>query len=59
MNIVVTLTDSVQITEDAWRVKRISNTFDTQCSLDEIMEWADKHSKRCDLSMLSFTEVVE
>jgi hypothetical protein len=58
MKIIVTLTDSVQMTEDNWRLKRISNIFDSQSTIDEIMVWANRHNEKVDFSKLDFTEVI-
>jgi hypothetical protein len=58
MKIVVVLKDAVQMTEDSWRIRRTSNIFDSQSTIDEIMVWANRHNKEVDLSMLEFTEVI-
>jgi hypothetical protein len=58
MKIVATLSDTIQTTEDTWRIKKISNIFDSQYPIDEIMQWAHKHNKHATFDMLTFTEII-
>lgn len=59
MRIAVVLRDTIQTTEDTWRVKSVGGVFGSCNSFDDVMEWARKHNKNAAFDMLEFTEVIE
>jgi len=59
MIVCVTLSSSVQITEDKWYIRKISNTFSDSATFTEVLKWAREQYEEADLYDLEFTKIVE
>lgn len=54
---VATLHSSVQVTEDSWRVRSVSQVFEYTATMQEVLDWANS-LYNVGLSDITFTPVI-